>query len=241
MSKGRELHLGLHPTSARTWRTPKPPLAARFRRRELSRLQSCWPCRQGRWERGLIPRCSAAHLHRRPLHPTRGFGRHSLRQSSLPRHARSASAPCCACASATAVRQDEGGPQPSSAKLQRCSPWNSSIKRLLQRHFTSIWMLPRTARLPKLVLGRRWARWFFRCAPPSGLECTLAVQIGLAISVVCFQVTVPARCCVLSLFPPTHRRHRVGGAAGTIAKSISAYDMSVSDSMYGACARWGSA
>ncbi len=30
---------------------------------------------------------------------------------------------------------------------------------------------------------------------------------------------------------------RVGGAAGTIAKSISAYDMSVSDSMYGACAR----
>lgn len=30
---------------------------------------------------------------------------------------------------------------------------------------------------------------------------------------------------------------RVGGAAGTIAKSISAYDMSISDSMYGACAR----
>lgn len=31
---------------------------------------------------------------------------------------------------------------------------------------------------------------------------------------------------------------RVGGAAGTIAKSISAYDMSISDSMYGACARY---
>jgi len=31
---------------------------------------------------------------------------------------------------------------------------------------------------------------------------------------------------------------RVGGAAGTIAKSISAYDMSVSDSMYGACSRY---
>lgn len=30
---------------------------------------------------------------------------------------------------------------------------------------------------------------------------------------------------------------RVGGAAGTVAKSISAYDMSISDSMYGACAR----
>src|SRR2546423_161157 len=31
---------------------------------------------------------------------------------------------------------------------------------------------------------------------------------------------------------------RVGGAAGTIAKSISAYDMTVSDSLYGACARY---
>jgi hypothetical protein len=31
---------------------------------------------------------------------------------------------------------------------------------------------------------------------------------------------------------------RVGGAAGTVAKSISAYDMSISDSMYGACARY---
>jgi hypothetical protein len=31
---------------------------------------------------------------------------------------------------------------------------------------------------------------------------------------------------------------RVGGAAGTIAKSISAYDMTVSDSMYGACERY---
>ncbi|WP_390620909.1 TonB-dependent receptor [Novipirellula galeiformis] len=31
---------------------------------------------------------------------------------------------------------------------------------------------------------------------------------------------------------------RVGGAAGTIAKSISAYDMSVSDSIYGACERY---
>ncbi len=31
---------------------------------------------------------------------------------------------------------------------------------------------------------------------------------------------------------------RVGGAAGTIAKSISAYDMTVSDSMYGACGRY---
>ena len=28
---------------------------------------------------------------------------------------------------------------------------------------------------------------------------------------------------------------RVGGAAGTIAKSISAYDMTVSDAIYGAC------
>jgi hypothetical protein len=31
---------------------------------------------------------------------------------------------------------------------------------------------------------------------------------------------------------------RVGGAAGTIAKSISAYDMAVSDAYYGACARY---
>jgi hypothetical protein len=31
---------------------------------------------------------------------------------------------------------------------------------------------------------------------------------------------------------------RVGGAAGTIAKSISAYDMTVSDTMYGACGRY---
>src|SRR4051794_31708952 len=31
---------------------------------------------------------------------------------------------------------------------------------------------------------------------------------------------------------------RVGGAAGTIAKSISAYDMSVSDAIYGACGRY---
>ncbi|MBV8556301.1 MAG: hypothetical protein JO116_12125 [Planctomycetaceae bacterium] len=31
---------------------------------------------------------------------------------------------------------------------------------------------------------------------------------------------------------------RVGGAAGTIAKSISAYDMTVSDAMYGACGRY---
>ncbi len=31
---------------------------------------------------------------------------------------------------------------------------------------------------------------------------------------------------------------RVGGAAGTIAKSISAYDMTVSDSIYGACGRY---
>ncbi|CAD7697368.1 unnamed protein product [Ostreobium quekettii] len=31
---------------------------------------------------------------------------------------------------------------------------------------------------------------------------------------------------------------RVGGAAGTVAKSVSAYDMTVSDSMYGACARY---
>ena len=30
---------------------------------------------------------------------------------------------------------------------------------------------------------------------------------------------------------------RVGGAAGTIAKSISAYDMTISDSTYGACKR----
>src|SRR5947209_1838881 len=31
---------------------------------------------------------------------------------------------------------------------------------------------------------------------------------------------------------------RVGGAAGTIAKSISAYDMSVSDALYGPCERY---
>src|SRR3954471_23371109 len=31
---------------------------------------------------------------------------------------------------------------------------------------------------------------------------------------------------------------RVGGAAGTIAKSISAYDMAVSDAYYGACDRY---
>src|SRR5262249_58063023 len=31
---------------------------------------------------------------------------------------------------------------------------------------------------------------------------------------------------------------RVGGAAGTIAKSISAYDMTVSDSLYRACGRY---
>ncbi len=31
---------------------------------------------------------------------------------------------------------------------------------------------------------------------------------------------------------------RAGGAAGTIAKSISAYDMKVSDAIYGACARY---
>src|SRR5690349_20457080 len=31
---------------------------------------------------------------------------------------------------------------------------------------------------------------------------------------------------------------RVGGAAGTIAKSMSAYDMVVSDAIYGACARY---
>src|SRR3954471_6472874 len=31
---------------------------------------------------------------------------------------------------------------------------------------------------------------------------------------------------------------RVGGAAGTIAKSISAYDMTVSDAIYGACGRY---
>jgi hypothetical protein len=30
---------------------------------------------------------------------------------------------------------------------------------------------------------------------------------------------------------------RVGGAAGTIAKSVSAYDMTISDSMYGAAKR----
>ena len=30
---------------------------------------------------------------------------------------------------------------------------------------------------------------------------------------------------------------RVGGAAGTIAKSISAYDMTISDTTYGACKR----
>jgi hypothetical protein len=29
-----------------------------------------------------------------------------------------------------------------------------------------------------------------------------------------------------------------GGAAGTIAKSISAYDMQVSDAIYGSCARY---
>lgn len=32
---------------------------------------------------------------------------------------------------------------------------------------------------------------------------------------------------------------RVGGAAGTIAKSVSAYDMTISDTMYGAAERWG--
>ena len=34
---------------------------------------------------------------------------------------------------------------------------------------------------------------------------------------------------------------RAGGAAGTIAKSISAYDMTVSDAIYGKCKRyvWG--
>ena len=31
---------------------------------------------------------------------------------------------------------------------------------------------------------------------------------------------------------------RVGGAAGTIAKSISAYDMTVSDAIYGAAGRY---
>src|SRR5436190_10907696 len=31
---------------------------------------------------------------------------------------------------------------------------------------------------------------------------------------------------------------RVGGAAGTIAKSISAYDMKVSDAIYGRCERY---
>src|SRR5271166_4113075 len=31
---------------------------------------------------------------------------------------------------------------------------------------------------------------------------------------------------------------RVGGAAGTIAKSMSAYDMAVSDAIYGACDRY---
>src|SRR5689334_15805373 len=31
---------------------------------------------------------------------------------------------------------------------------------------------------------------------------------------------------------------RVGGAAGTIAKSISAYDMEVSDAIYGQCERY---
>lgn len=31
---------------------------------------------------------------------------------------------------------------------------------------------------------------------------------------------------------------RVGAAAGTIAKSVSAYDMTISDSMYGAAHRW---
>lgn len=30
---------------------------------------------------------------------------------------------------------------------------------------------------------------------------------------------------------------RVGGAAGTIAKSVSAYDMTISDTMYGAAER----
>lgn len=30
---------------------------------------------------------------------------------------------------------------------------------------------------------------------------------------------------------------RVGGAAGTIAKSVSAYDMTISDTMYGAAKR----
>ena len=31
---------------------------------------------------------------------------------------------------------------------------------------------------------------------------------------------------------------QVGAAAGTIAKSVSAYDMTISDSMYGAANRW---
>src|SRR5256885_4288611 len=31
---------------------------------------------------------------------------------------------------------------------------------------------------------------------------------------------------------------RVGGAAGTVAKSISAYDMTVSDAIYGPCERY---
>lgn len=31
---------------------------------------------------------------------------------------------------------------------------------------------------------------------------------------------------------------RAGGAAGTIAKSISAYDMTVSDAIYGKCGRY---
>ena len=31
---------------------------------------------------------------------------------------------------------------------------------------------------------------------------------------------------------------RVGGAAGTIAKSMSAYDMKVSDAIYGECGRY---
>ncbi len=31
---------------------------------------------------------------------------------------------------------------------------------------------------------------------------------------------------------------RVGGAAGTVAKSISAYDMQVSDAIYGKCSRY---
>jgi hypothetical protein len=46
-------------------------------------------------------------------------------------------------------------------------------------------------------------------------------------------------CAVISHMSMNRRRclARVGGAAGTIAKSISAYDMSISDSMYGACAR----